>query len=147
MNSKVYVNSYASLIEYKLGKNLIPTLHLSESDVVVNPYFSSLIDKTIIINLPIEVPIDRLMQFNKIISRFPIGYGIEIKEYNLQETRVSIDKTDYSCLILSKEIISDVNNAEMIDTTNFLIGIDETIDESPSLIGYLLTRTKVEDLS
>lgn len=147
MNSKILVKDYASLMEYRLSQDVEMTCLLHQADVVINPYYSSLLNKTIIINLPIEVPLDKLMQFNKIISRFPIGYGIEVQSYELPEVRDDIPKEDYSCLILNKDMLIDLDYAELVESGNFLIGIDAVIDDDITLVGYLLLKHKLENLT
>lgn len=147
MNSKILVKDYASLMEYRLSQDVEMTCLLHQADVVINPYYSSLLNKTIIINLPIEVPLDKLMQFNKIISRFPIGYGIEVQPYELPEVRDDIPKEDYSCLILNKDMLIDLDYAELVESGNFLIGIDAVIDDDITLVGYLLLKHKLENLT
>lgn len=147
MNSKILVKDYASLMEYRLSKdNAEMTCLLHQASIVVNPYYSSLFNKTVIINLPIEVPLDRLMQFNKIISRFPIGYGIKVEPYDLPDDREDISKEDFSCLILNKNMLIDLDYAELVDTGKFLIGIDAMIDGEITLVGYILLKNKLENL-
>lgn len=142
----VLVTNYASLMEYRLHDESKMTNIQSKADIVVNPSYGSLVGKIIIINLPVDVPIDKLSQFNKIISRFPIGYGIEIKPYELPKDRKSIDLDDYSCLILNKDMLLDIDYAEAVESGNFLIGTDTIIDDEVTLAGYLLLRTNLEEL-
>jgi len=144
MNSKVLIKDYASLMEFRLGGyNSTNLIH--QADIIVNPTFSSPMRKKILINLPVEVPISRLSKFNKIVSRFPIN-GVELEEYKLPRNRTEIHKEDYSLLILNKYMLTDLSRANLIDNTNFLLGVDAVIDDSITAVGYLLLRTKLENL-
>lgn len=149
MNSKILVKDYASLMEHKImrDESMEMTHLLYQADIIVNPSFSSVLNKTVIINLPIEVPLDKLMQYNSIISRFPIGYGIEVAPYELPEGRKSKESKDYSLLILSKDLLTDLDYAEIVDDNDFLIGVDALIDGSITLVGYVLLKNRLEDLS
>lgn len=144
--SKVLVEDYASLLESKLLPDTDRTYLLSEADIVINPYCSALMNKTLIINLPIEVPIDRLMPFNTLVSRFPIGYGIPVVPYNMPEDRESIELDDYSCLILTKYAFTEMELSKKIKGKKFLIGTSEVLDGEASLVGYVISETMIEDL-
>jgi len=145
MNSRILISDYASLIEYRLG-NYSYTNLINQADVIVNPNFSSSICRTLIINLPFEIPISLLRKHNKIKSRFPIDTGIEVEEYVIPENRTKKSKEDYSLLLLNKYMLADLSKVKMIDNTNFLLGTDAVIDGSITAVGYTLLRTKLEDL-
>jgi hypothetical protein len=146
MTRSILVNDYASLMEYRILGNAEMTSILYKSDIVVNPYYSSVLNKTILIDLPLEVPIDKLMQYNKIISRFPIGYGIQIESFKLPTERKVVDKKDYSCLLLNKYMFTEIDLAELVENNNFILGINSVIDGYATLVGYTLLKTKLEDL-
>lgn len=146
MNSRLMISDYASLIEYRLG-NYDYTNLINQADIIVNPSFGSSICRSIIINLPFEIPIDILKKHNKIKSRFPIGLGIDVEEYVIPENRTKKSKKDYSLLLLNKYMLADLSKVELIDNTNFLLGTDAVIDGSLTAVGYTLLRTYIEEVS
>lgn len=146
MNSNVLVADYASLMEYRLNRESYMTNLISKADIIVNPSYGSVVNKLIVINLPVEVPLEQLMRFNRIISRFPIGYGIEVEPLPIPEKRKTVELEDYSNLILNKHMLLDIDYAQAVDKGNFLIGTDSIIDGNITLVGYLLLRTTLENL-
>lgn len=146
MKSKVFINDYASILESRLLPETDRTYRLDQADIVINPFCGVLFNKTVIINLPIEVPIDQLLQYNTIVSRFPIGYGIPVVPYNLPEEREVVDEDDYSCLILTKYALVDIDRAHLVKNNKFLIGTSEVLDGDASLVGLVIASTKIEDL-
>lgn len=145
MHSNVLVRDYASLAEAELMNSKV-TGNMLTADVIVNPTQGSHIQKIIIINLPLDIPISKLQQFNKIISRFPIGYGIEVEPYNMPEVRKDVKSEDYSCLLLDKELLTNMDYIQAVRDGNFILGNDELVDDEMSLIGYLILRSNIENL-
>lgn len=145
MSFKIYLDDYSSLVECELTNSKSVT-SMSEADLVVNPSNKFIFNKTIVITLPIEIPLEELAQFNTIISRFPIGYNIDVEPYEIPENRDKVNKDDYSLLILSKELIKNLDYGKLVNSSSFLIGIDECIDNCSTLIGQLILKSKIEDL-
>lgn len=144
-NEEVLVVDYASFIESDY-MNKISTDNLAKSKYVVNTQYSHLIDKIIIINLPVEVPIEKLSRYNQVISRFPTVDGVKLDPYELPKNRNSLKVEDYSLLILNKDMLLDMDNLDVVANNNFLLGIDTIIDNYITLAGYILLKNKLEEL-
>lgn len=147
MNSDgVYLIDYASFEESEyINKNT--EISLNKAKYVVNPKYRHLINKIIIINLPVEVPIERLLKYNKIISRFPTAIGVDIDPYDLPQNRESIENKEFSLLILNKDMLLDVNKLDLVTKNNFLLGIDTEVDGYITLAGYILLKNKLENFT
>lgn len=146
MSSKVYIDGYPALIESR-SLGAIEVNSMVDADFIVNPKHGNIFNKTIIINLPTEMPINKLRKFNKVLSRFDLGIdGIEIVPYEIPKNRKKLRSKDYSLLILTKDMINDVRYAQLIENNQFLVGVDECVDDNTTLVGYLISRSKVEDL-
>lgn len=146
MSSKLLVVDYPSFIEQSVS-NLESTAAIYEADVIVNPTYGAVIGKTVIINLPIEVPIEQLKDQNRIISRFPIADGIEVQPYSLPSDRHEVTSEEMSYLILSPDIVNDPRYIELVHYGKFLIGTSVEIDGELTAVGWLLLRNKIENLS
>lgn len=146
MNSKVLVKDYASLLEVKLINSFEEVRRFIDADIFINLPYGSVIGKMIIINLPVEVPLDQLLEDNVVVSRFRISDRIPIVSYNLPENRKSIPLEDYSCLILNKLMFTNMKYAKVVSENNFLVGVLETIDNDATLIGEKILLNKIEDL-
>lgn len=146
MSSKIFINNYAALIESEILNKEV-SISLLESDIVVNPSNKNLFNKIIVIDLPINLPLEQLIKKNKIISRFPISSDyIELIPFELPKNREKVEDKDYSLLILSKDLINNPKYSKLINDNNFLIGINECIDGYSTLTGYLISRTKIEEI-
>lgn len=143
---RIFVKDYASLREaQELGEKVEMTSNLAEADVVVNPGYGQLGWKEVIINLPGEYPLYELLQNgNRVVSRFPIGYGIEVVPYRRVGKRERVKAEDYSCLILNKWILEDIKYSELVNSNRFLLGIDAEVEGHPTMVGRLLMKSKVE---
>lgn len=144
MDRKVFVSDYASLMESKTFPDAKRTFTTMDADIFVNPEYGAIYDKTVIINLPVEIPLEQLKNSNKIVSRFPIGHGIPVIPYDIPENRKVIDKKDYSCILLNPSMMTEMRFASLVKNNDFLIGISETIDGEASLIGLKIGSTTIE---
>jgi hypothetical protein len=142
----ILLENYSSFIEALLHKDYSVTYVSSNADTIVNPIGGHYLGKQIIINLPIEIPSEQLLRYCKVYSRFPIGYGIPVIPFELPKDRIKIPKENYSLLILSPELMMDVRYSDLIHNNNFLIGINESIDDEATLVGYKILTNKVEEL-
>lgn len=146
MNKKILITDYASFVESRFFPNHDRTYKLYEANVVVNPQYGVIRNRLIVINLPIEVPLEQLIGNNTVISRFPIGYGIPVVGYNVPEEREEVSKEDYSCLILNKHMLTDMSYLKKVSNQKFLLGISEVIEDQATLVGQIILSTKVEDV-
>lgn len=146
MSRKILIDDYASLLESKLFPEMEVTYKPYEANVIVNPKYGAIIGKTIIINLPVEVPLDQLMGNNDIVSRFNTGYNIPIVPYAVPDDRKDVTVDEASCLILNKSMLLNQKYAKLVSRSKFLLGIVETIDGDATLVGERILSTKVEDL-
>jgi hypothetical protein len=141
MNSNTILTiDYASFCESEFLQ-LEKSASMAKSKYIVNPKYSHLVNKIIIINLPVEIAFPKLLRYNKIISRFPIAEGIEIKPYGIPEDRIEVNESDYSCLILNKEMLLNPKYLDLLEN-NFLLGIDTIIDDFITLAGYIILKNK-----
>jgi hypothetical protein len=137
---------YASFIESEY-LNLNSSTSLTTAKYVVNPKYSHLVNKIIIINLPIEISVHRLLRYNKIISRFPIAEGIRIEPYEVPKETKELEKEDYSCLILNKAMLLNPKYLEVVSKENFLLGIDTLMDGFITLAGYIILKNSFQNLN
>jgi hypothetical protein len=145
MDRKVFVSDYASLMESKTFPDAKRTFTTMDADIFVNPEYGAIYDKTVIVNLPVEIPLEQLRSSNKVISRFPIGYDIPVIPYDVPEDKKCVKKSDYSCIILNPSMMTEMKYAKCVKDNDFLIGISETIDGEASLIGLKIGSTTVEN--
>jgi hypothetical protein len=147
MSSKtIFTVDYASFIESEYLE-LETTTSMTTAKYIVNPKYSHLVDKIIIVNLPIDIAFPKLLKYNKIISRFPIEEGIEVEPYDTPSERTERDLSEFSCLILNKEMILNPKYLELVANNNFLIGIDTLMDGFITLAGYIILKNKFTNLS
>jgi len=144
-SKKIFIIDYASFIESEYLE-LETTPSMTEAKYVVNPKYTHLVDKIIIVNLPIDIAFPKLSSYNKIISRFPIEEGIEIEPYDTPADRVERDESEFSCLILNKEMITNPKYLDIVANNNFLVGIDTIMDGFITLAGYLILKNKFTKL-
>jgi hypothetical protein len=142
---KILVVDYPSFIEQSVH-NLECTAAIYDADIIVNPTYGSVIGRTIIVNLPISVPLDQLKDHNKIISRFPISSDIEVQLFPLPTNRSEVTIDEMSCIILSKDIVNDPRYIELVHCSKFLVGTSEICDNAITAVGYILLRNKIENL-
>jgi hypothetical protein len=131
---------YASFCEAEFLQ-LEKSASMTESKYIVNPKYAHLVNKIIIINLPVEIAFPKLLRYNKIISRFPIAEGIKIKPYGMPEDRTELDESDFSYLILNKEMLLNPKYLDLLEN-NFILGIDTVIDDFITLAGYIILKNK-----
>jgi hypothetical protein len=120
---------------------------MTEAKYIVNPKYSHLVDKIIIVNLPIDVTFSKLLRYNKIISRFPIEEGIEIEPYDTPVERVERDESEYSCLILNKDMLMNPKYLDLVINNNFLVGTETLMDGFITLAGYILLKNKFTNIN
>lgn len=144
MSSKILVDDYPSLVESRLG-GYEESYLITQSNILVNPKFKSAMGKKIIINLPIELPLEDLISMNRVESRFNIGYNIPVVPYKLPDDRLDLSAEEYSPIILTKWMIEDLNYSKQVDKSNFLLGLGEEIDGDATLVGYIISKTKIEN--
>lgn len=142
---KILVVDYPSFIEQSVC-GLPSTAAIYDADIIVNPSYGSVIGKTVIINLPISVPIEQLKDHNKIISRFPISSDIEIQLFPMPENRCEVTADEVSCIILTKDLINDPRYIELVHYSKFLLGTSVECDGGLTAVGYVLLKNKIEDL-
>jgi hypothetical protein len=142
---KIFISDYASLSESKLLPDTEKTYNTVDADIFINPTYGAIYNKTIIINLPIEIPIEQLKKFNQIVSRFPIGYGIPVIPYQFPSKQKLVKKPNFSCLILNPSMMSNIKYARLVRSNDFLIGVSETVDGGASLIGLEVYSNKIDD--
>jgi len=146
MNSnEILTIDYASFVESEY-LDLVPTSLMTKAKYMVNPRYSHLVNKIIIINLPIELSVHRLLMYNKIISRFPIAEGIRIEPYELPKNRKIVEEDDYSCLILNKDMLMNPKYIDLISENEFLLGIDTVMDDFITLAGYIILKNNFTNL-
>lgn len=124
--------------------NSISVKSSDEADIIINPRYGSIIGKHIIINLPVDIPLEQLNKYNSITSRFYISPNIDIEPYSIPKNRGRVTINDASPLILTKELISNIDMMGHLNLDKFLIGINEDIDDNLTLIGYMILRNKVK---
>jgi hypothetical protein len=147
MSSKeIFTVDYASFVESEYLE-LERTSSMTEARYIVNPRYSHLVNKIIIVNLPIDIAFPKLLRYNKIISRFPIAEGIGIEPYDMPSDRVERDLSEFSCLILNKEMLLNPKYLDIIASNNFLVGIDTVMDGFITLAGYIILKNKFTNLS
>jgi hypothetical protein len=86
------------------------------------------------------------LRYNKIISRFPIAEGIRIEPYELPKERKIVDESEYSCLILNKEMLMNPKYLDLISENEFLLGIDTVMDDFITLAGYIILKNNFTNL-
>ena len=146
MIRNILVTDYASLKESKLLPETNRTSKLFQADIVVNPCYGAICAKTVIINLPQDIPLEQLLPNNDVVSRFPIGYGIPVIPYDMPESRKEISEDDISLLILNKSMLTDTDKLKYLKSNNFIVGIDETIDGEATLIGLEILSNKIKEV-
>jgi hypothetical protein len=147
MSSKeIFTVDYASFVESEYLE-LERTSSMDKAKYIVNPKYSHLVNKIIIVNLPIDIAFPKLLRYNKIISRFPIAEGIGIEPYDLPSDRVERAQSEFSCLILNKEMLLNPKYLDIIANNNFLVGIDTVMDGFITLAGYIILKNKFTNLS
>jgi len=144
MDRKVFVSDYASLMESKTFPDAKRTFTTMDADIFVNPEYGAIYDKTVIIYLPVEIPLDQLKNSNKVISRFPIGYGVIVIPYDVPDERKKVKAENYSCLILNPSMMTELRFAQTVKDNDFLIGISETVDGEASLIGLKIGSAEID---
>lgn len=137
MSSKVYLTDTSSILESKiLGLEL--TDLQTESEYVINPRSIGVVDKIIIINLPLKLNFDRLARFNRIISRFPIDCkNYELIPYDERIIDLKLDRQETN-LILSKELLSTLDHLDIVLRSKFLWGLNPETNGHLNLVGYLI---------
>lgn len=120
---------------------------IRKSNYVVNPHYSYLMNKAIIIDLPLEINLDKLSSYCDIYSRFPID-GIPLVPYVQPANQKKVDPESYSLKILNKYIMDsdEPDQIEELSKTNYLIGIETDIDGYLTAVGYKLMQTNLKDL-
>jgi hypothetical protein len=141
---KILIDSYASVLEKSRLPDVEITFLPNDADIIVNPTCSIFMNKLIIINLPVDVPISQLKDSNQIISRFPIDESIPVIPYMLSDDRKDLSKEDYSCLILSDIVIKSLDPLKI--RNNFILGIGEIIDGHTTAVGIKVLDNKVENI-
>lgn len=136
MNSKkIFAHDAASYMEAEIrGLEVIDDPRLS--DIRVNPKSSSLINKKIIINLPVEADLSRLEKFNDIISRIPIEgcNNFTLEPYDVDEIGCDESKI-HSPLILTKDLMANSDMRDDVLRNSFLLGTDSDVNGYITIIG------------
>jgi hypothetical protein len=121
--------------------NLNSASQIRNVEFLVNESFISSINKTILINLPIDIDFDRLSRYNEIISRFPIKCDhYSLLPYVIEEHSQPLD---VSPLILTKQLLSDIDQIDNIKNKKFLIGVNPITEDYLNLVGYLLINNNL----
>lgn len=142
---KVLLRDYDSVIEknnkYPESKS---TTSIEDSDVIVNPKWSSMMGKEVVISNVGDFPIQKLIgNKNRVISRFRISDDMDMDPYEIPTKRKKCKKEDYCIKILTKEAMSDINLVEDIHNNNYLIGISDTVDGDLTSVGMKLLSTEL----
>lgn len=148
MNSKIFVCDAASLEESEiLGLRISDSITLST--YIVNPLINSIVNKTIVIDLPLNINYDRLKRFNRIVSRFPIECDkYQLNEFKLPDKVEEVkDESEISCLILNKHLLSDINYVNQVKGKKFLLGVEPLTSEALNLVGYILLKSKFSNIN
>lgn len=148
MNSddrKVLLRDYDSVIEknnkYPDSKS---TTSIEDSDVIVNPKWSSMMGKEVVISNVGDFPIHKLIKNkNRVISRFKISDSIDKDPYEVPKERRKCKKKDYCIKILTKEAMSDMNLIEDVHNNNYLVGISDIVDGDLTSVGMKLLSTEL----
>lgn len=144
-SDKILAINFASFEEAKYIK-CVPSNAMDKVKYIVNPKYAHINNRVIIINLPIEVKIELLKASNRIISRFPIP-GIHAEPYELPNDRHECSKKEFSTLILNKYMLDDLRYLDLLINNKFLLGIDTIIDGAITLVGYVMLKNKIEQIS
>jgi len=141
----VFFTNYCSILESEvLGKEL--SYSISYSTYFINPRYSICIGKAIIIDLPIEINIEKLHRYSDIYSRFPID-GIEnVIPFEVPKNVKKVENKDYSLCILTKYLMDsdELEDIETLNSSNFLLGIQTEIDGYLTAVGYKLLNTDLD---
>lgn len=137
MSSKVYLTDTSSILESKILGLELSDLQ-TKSEYVINPRSIGVVDKIIIINLPLKLNFDRLARFNRIISRFPIDCkNYELIPYDERIIDLKLDRQETN-LILSKELLSTLDHLDIVLRSKFLWGLNPETNGHLNLVGYLI---------
>lgn len=142
---KIFLNSYCSILESDI-LNAELSDSLRKSNYVVNPHYSYLMNKAIIVDLPIEINFDKLSTYCDIYSRFPID-GIQLVPYVEPANQDKKKVESYSKKILNKYMM-DSDEPEQIKEvmdTDYLIGIETDIDGYLTAVGYKLMQSNLNE--
>jgi len=137
MSSKVFLTDTSSILESKILGLELSNLQ-TKSEYVINPRSIGVVDKIIIINLPLKLNFDRLARFNRIISRFPIDCkNYELIPYDERIIDLKLDRQETN-LILSKELLSTLDHLDIVLRSKFLWGLNPETNGHLNLVGYLI---------
>lgn len=137
-SKKIFIKDAASYLEAKIA-GLDLTEDPRNSKVLVNPKSKSLVNKVVLLNLPVSINFDRLIKFNEVISRFPINCSrYRLKPYEVNKTTESRD--DYSPLILTKELMTNPDKISEVVDGAFLLGTETEVEGYLTLIGVQVSN-------
>jgi hypothetical protein len=110
----------------------------------VNPIWNNLIGKTILITLPVNLDLERLTRFNKVISRYPLESNGKTLKYELvpySEVEFKMEEHGhYSKKILNKYLLTS-DEHDIKEEGRFLLGAEPETNGYLNTIGYLLLKT------
>lgn len=141
MSSKTLVKNSTARIEAELNNEEVTEVdYLAKK--VINPD-KSVVGKSVIINLPMDVDYTIITKRNKVISRFPLqGDGLKYELVPYPEVEFSNDLVyrPYSSMILNRWMMLDPDYIVTL-TDRYLLGIDPVTNGEFNCIGYMLERT------
>ena len=142
MNSKVFNKDSCSRLEANWNNLELSDIALN-SDWFVNPEWSNLLGKNIIITLPTKLNLKLLTKRNKVYSRYRLSLEGEDLNYELIPYDINFKSnvnSNYSRRILNKYLLTS-ENFNITDEDKFLLGTEPMTNDNINTIGYILLKS------